>query len=391
MTRAVTADHVMFNECIPMFRPENIKIYDEQEQLFGYLLLDFKLQESMQFTHFTIQPSIEYRFPGAYAAFITPVVLPRWFEFPHNLHLFSIALSAVISFISGRPAKAPRDDYMTRRRQLDENTLVELALQYPVLTAGPGAHDTHLSNFEELKAQLQEIVQILFDIPYNKYISVMQSIRLVQLAHLIKRDDFALGYYLLVSAIEITATEAIKRKDVIVKHPLYEQWQNISKTNYEVLKLLNAYQKEIGNNHYIGKRFVNFVMNYCPPDKWSELEHPYENMLAYASKQTNHDWSWATKKRWDEIYPEDLTEQDIRKILSDIYKYRSNFTHKGEYPPNRIPESYNRYFDKELITKVDNKINRFYISETILPNFRLISFLAKRSIFNYIKQQVSNK
>ncbi|KUO71006.1 MAG: hypothetical protein APF77_15005 [Clostridia bacterium BRH_c25] len=138
MSRAVTADHVMFNECIPVFRSEKMEVKTESNDRYGYLLLDFSLEQSIDFSHFSIKPTIEVTLPGAYSAFIAQVVLPNWFEeFDSNTHLFTIALSAIISFVSGRPIKAPRDGYM-RWRQLDNCALNTLAIQHPVLTAGPG-------------------------------------------------------------------------------------------------------------------------------------------------------------------------------------------------------------------------------------------------------------
>ncbi|KIL38000.1 hypothetical protein SD70_29310 [Gordoniibacillus kamchatkensis] len=395
MSRAVTADHVMFNECIPMFRPDNLETKTQREEQVGYLFLDFSLQQPLEFTYFSIQPTIEVRLPGAYAAFVAPVILPKWFEMHHNVHLFSIALSAVISFVTGRPIKAPRDGYASRRQQLDEYTLSELAVQHPILTAGPGAHDIRLSQvtFEKISSQLKESIQLLFDLPYDLYIKTMQSIRLVHLAHLIKREDFGLGYYLLISAMEPIATSAIKRKAVAPQHTLHDQWKEIAKTNSEFEPLFKAYQQEVGKNKHIGKRFVEFVMKYCPPDQWGELEHPQENSMSYSSEIIGdaHDWSWVTKKRWYEIYPEDLTEEEIRKLLTDCYDHRSRFTHEGKNPPHRTPDSHNRFFDKETVVDYDEKTEEFQvIYEVVLPNFRLISFIAKRSILNFLREKVGD-
>ena len=387
--RAVTGDHVMFNECIPMFRPENLNPKDEQDQKIGYLLLDFSLQEPIDLIYFSIQPTIEIRLPGAYAAFIAPVFLPKWFELDHNLHLFTIALSSVFSFVTGRPIKATRDDYLYRREVLDESSMLELAVQHPVLTAGPGSHDTRLSEeyFQKLRTEIQETVRLLFDLPYGLYKTIMQSIRLVHLAHLNKRDDFGLGYYLLISSMEPVARDAIRRKDVAPKHHALEEWKEIAKSNPEFERLLSTYQQEVGKNKYIGKRFEEFVMRYCPPDQWLELEHPRENSIKYSSELTgdNHNWEWITKKQWYEIYPEDLTEKEIRKLIFDAYTHRSKYTHEGENPPHRSPDSNNRFFDKETVVDYDEKTEQFRgIHEIVLPNFRLIAFIARKSILNYL-------
>lgn len=393
MSRAVTADHVMFNECISVFRPEKLEINIEKKELVGYLLLDFSLQTQLEFAYFSIKPTIEVQMPGAYAAFIAPVILPKWFELNHNEHLFTIALSAVVSFITGRSIKAPRDGYTSGSQQLDENTVHELAIQHPILAAGPGSHDTRISlaTTAEIKSQLEEAIQLLFNLPYDLYITLMQSIRLIHLAHINKREEFGLGYYLLVSAIEPIATLAIKRKIVAPQHDLLQQWKISAKTDLLFNQLFTEYKQELGKNKYIGKRFVEFVMKYCPPSQWQELEHPSENINSYIKEFTAefHDWSWTTKKQWYEIYPEDLTEDQIRGMLIDCYNYRSKFTHEGKSPPYRTPDSHNRFFDKETIVDYDEKTEELKsIYDVVLPNFRLISFIAKKSILNYFKDRL---
>ena len=386
MSRAVTADHVMFNECISMFRPDPLEINAEGEELVGYLLLDFSLELPLEFNHFSIQPTIEIRLPGAYAAYVAPVIQPKWFKMPHNTHLFTIGLSAVVSFVTGRPIKAPRDGYLTRRKDLDVNGLRELAIQHPILTAGPGNHDTRLSKatFDKMRSELYETIRLLFEMPYPLYVATMQAIRLVHLAHLNHRDDFGLSYYLLVSAMEPIAKTAIKRKSVATQHDLFDKWKEISQSDPEFNQLFKTYQQERSKNQYLGRRLVEFVMRYCPPEQWNELEHPEENSTGYTSEMSHgsHDWSWVTKKKWYEIYPEDLTEEEIRKLISDCYVHRSTFTHEGKNPPHQTPYSSNRFFDKETV--VDDKTNEFRMYEVVLPNYRLISFIAKRSIFNYL-------
>ncbi|MBT2603950.1 hypothetical protein J7E55_13155 [Bacillus sp. ISL-53] len=390
MSRAVSGDHVLFDECIPMFRPEKIKVYEEGNELYGYLLLDFELTESLHFEYFIIEPTKKVMLPGAYKAFISRVKLPKWFEWDHNSHLFTIGLASVISFVSGRPVKSPRDGY-TSRKELDQRTLSELAIQFPILSAGPGAHDTRLSNesYTKLKEKLHEILILLYSVPYELYKTVMQSIRLVQLAQLNKRDDFGLGYYLLVSAVEPIATEAIKRKKVVSKNQIKEEWKDIAKKDEEFNDLLEKYQQELSKNRYIGKRFVEFIMHYCPPAQWFDLKHPHENMTEYVGDLTGQSQDWVTKKQWYEIYPDDLSDDQIRAILSDVYVHRSKFTHEGKNPPHRHPNSSNRFFEEERIIEYVKGDHRY--KEILLPNFQLISFIANRSIINYLKEKVEKK
>jgi hypothetical protein len=390
MSRAVTADHVLFNECIPMFRPREIKIYEEQKSKMGYLLLDFRLTEGMDFEYFKIEPTFEIRLPGAYAGFVAPVHLPKWFEWNHNAHLFTIALAAVFSFASRRPIKAPRDGYTSRREEIDGSSLEELAIQFPVLTAGPGAHDTSLSRetIMKLYENLQETVKVLYNISYELYENAMQSIRLVHLSHLNKRDDFGLAYYLLVSSIEPIATKVVRRNKVVFKHPKEEEWKELAKENIEIQELLRLYKDERGKSQYIGKRFVEFIMKYCPPQQWVDLEHPRENLSSYLEELTGRKDDWYLKKQWHEKYPEDFTDDEIRKLLKDLYDHRSNFTHEGKNPPHQNPESHNRFFDTQ--TMVTEKNDDYTFEEITLPNFQLVSFIANRSIQNYLQEKLNS-
>ncbi|TKI87282.1 hypothetical protein FC699_29505 [Bacillus wiedmannii] len=383
--RAVTGDHIIFNECIEAFRPGKLPIKIEEKQLVGYLLLDFRLNQELEFEHFTIKPSIEVYHKGAYSSFVAPVVLKRTHEF-YSPHLFITALSAITSFIFGRPVKAPRDGYLIGEKELDENSLYEIAIQYPILTAGPGCHSTiiHKDELNELYNELKKVIAFLYDAPFEDYKKFMRSIRLVHLAFLNQREDFALGYYLLVSAIEPFLEKAIKDREVISKHPLVEEWKSIAETNESVKELFKEYRRASSMNKYIRKRFVEFIMKYCPPSQWDKLKHPFEEIALQSAELTGEKNDWITKKQWYEIYPEDLTEEEIRDILSDAYKHRSQFTHQGKNPPHKNPNSFNRFFEKEIIIKEDIPFDRY---ELILPNFRLMSFIVKNSILNYLYKQ----
>ncbi|WP_448667305.1 hypothetical protein [Aerococcus viridans] len=390
MARAVTSDHVLFNECIPIFRPKEIKMAENGNTTIGYLLLDFRLGEELEFEHFKIEPTYEVRLPGAYASFIAPVHLPKWLEREHNAHLFTIALASVFSFATRRTIKAPRDGYISRRENLDESSLNELAIQFPVLIAGPGAHDTSLSKetLSWMYEKLKETFKMLYGIPYEFYENTMQSIRLVHLSHLNKRDDFGLAYYLLVSSMETMAKKAVKRKEFVIKHPKEDKWKEIAKTNKDIEDLLKMYKEERGKSQFLGKRVVEFIMKYCPPGQWLDLEHPRANMASYIEEITGRKEDWYLQKQWYEKYPQDFTEDEIRKILNDLYVHRSKFTHEGKNPPHQNPDSSNRFFDTQ--TLVTEKNGQYIIEDITLPNFQLVSFIANLTIQNYLKDKFNH-
>ena len=198
LLRAVTADHVLFDECIDAFRR-----YDARQAPFmdgkasSYLLTSFELPELWQFPHCTIHPSARVQLPGAFSAFICRVDNPDWVG-RHNSHLYGIALASIASFSTGRLCKSTRDDYLCTREQLSDEDLLQLALLHPVLVAGPGAVHSTLSSGrrKEYEKAISLLITRLQSLPYKTYVVLMQAIRLVHLSLLNKRDDFGLAYLL---------------------------------------------------------------------------------------------------------------------------------------------------------------------------------------------------
>ena len=384
MARVVTADHIIFKECIGVFRsPEPMTFVPlaRRQVKVGYILLDFELTQALDFKHFLIQPTQSVQFPKAYTAFVAPVVLPPGLEH-HNAHLFTTALSAVLSFAIGRPVRSPRNTY-TSTHSVNKQDFLALGIHFPVLCAGPGSHNCQLSQetIGEFYYTINRVTSVLFSLPYELYFQVMYAIRLVHLAHLSKREDFALAYYLLVSAIESMAQLAIERKDVVEPHPCEQKWEQLAKSCEYAKELLDAYKVKVGESSYLRRRFVKFVFQYCPHSTWGELAHPMENLVSYSTEAEEvPDVSWLTEKNLHEVYPSDLSEKDIRAILSDTYTYRSKFTHKGKSPPHQQPNSHNRYFDLVLVWD-KNKVKRI-----VVPNFQFIAFIAQRSILEFISK-----
>ncbi|MCA1215032.1 MULTISPECIES: hypothetical protein [Bacillus amyloliquefaciens group] len=394
--RAVIGDQILFNECISTFRPKRIDIKEDQEYI-GYLLLDFNLTEPLNFRHFSIEPSKKFEVSWLRSAFIARVKLPKWFESTDHPHLFSIALAAVFSFASGRPVKAPRDlRTITSTEQLNNTSMKDIAVQFPIITAGTGAHNVHISSRElsDIYGGLKETIDILFDLSYKQYTLAMQSIRLVHLANMNKRDDFGLAYYLLVSSIETLSSKAIKRSKVIPDiHPNEEKWRELSEKNGgDFAELFNEFIAMKRKDKLIGKRFIEFILEYCPPKEWNNLKHPSER------EEESFEEHFGIKRRemkklWFEKYPEDLTNDEIRKLLKDLYTYRSNFTHRGENPPYRHTNGIEKFFHKETkYKKLQLEEIEIEVSEDILlPNYTLISFIANQTITNYLKTKLQNQ
>ncbi len=58
----------------------------------------------------------------------------------------------------------------------------------------------------------------------------------------------------------------------------------MARTNSYFDQIYKAYKEERGKNEYLGKRFVEFILKYCPPDEWEKLEQRLANMADYINE-----------------------------------------------------------------------------------------------------------
>jgi hypothetical protein len=386
MSRAVTSDHVLFDECINAFRRASANSFSlDSGESYSYLFTPFKLTDEWDLGICNVSPSIQVILPGAYSAFISKIKNPDWVGI-HNSHLFGIALSTIVSFVSLKDCKSTRDDYLCSRTELSESDLLQLAILHPILTAGPGCTHTSISQVKQLQMQVEisDIISKLMCLEYKKYRLVMQSLRLIHLSISTKRDDFGLAYLLAVSAIESVAQKAISRNKVKKKHPDEKLWKERSIDDPCFKGVLDAYLESRGKNEYLKERFVQFLLKYAPVDKWLDyIEHPMQDLADYIREVSpSHDMVHLTGKHWFEKYPQDLTENEIESILSEAYVHRSCFVHRGEQPPHTDPNpSFNRFFQE--VREYDGHS----LKESILPNYELLIGLAKSSIVNWVSDQ----
>lgn len=384
--RAVIGDHILFDECIESFRKNNDRVVFEPysyEEKISYIMTDFIIEDDIEIMDIHIYKSVEVSLPNAYSGFISMVRLPKWVMF-NSESLFTTALSSIISFYTGRVVKSPRDNYL-RNRDITEADLIMLAIQNPILIAGPGCTNVRLSKdeLEKIKKDLNLLIHLLWELPIDKYRKFMNSIRLSALSIYSVRADFALGYYLMSSSIESIAQVAIKRKSK--KHPYESKWKERAEIDSEFNMLFQAYKNERGYNKYLSERFAEFILKYCPIEEWNGLKHPMEES-SKSLYYNNFDYNWITQKRWDEIYPEDLTEEEVKKLLEETYDYRSRFTHKGENPPHNLPnDTINRFFE------VIHEYKHNTYKDVVLISYRLLSFINRRSIINYLEKISKNK
>jgi hypothetical protein len=392
MTRAITADQILFNECIGAFRREQ-KIKDEiKVESKSFLLSSFRINENWDLGICRVSQSQEIKLTDKYSGFISIVSNPDSVG-KHNPHLYGIALSAIISFITLKNCKSTRDDYLCMREAISPQDFFELAIMNPILTKGPGANNIHLSNEQLLYQEIKKFINILHNIEYSKYIKLMQSIRMINLSILYKKDDFGLAYFLAVSAIETIAQIAIDRDAVKNKDDLETIWKEKATDDPILEKLYDSYKKLRGNNSYLSERYVRFITVYAPQAKWIDLvpdpEEDTKKDLKQLSKIMQIKYKYdqiIAEKRSFQVYPEDLNDSQIKEILGNSYKYRSEFVHQGKQPPHREVNGQKRFFEK-----FGDYFNSIKDNKHLLPTYDLIINIAKYSIINWAENNKKNK
>lgn len=380
--RAVIGDHILFDECIESFREDisnNFQLdFNSDEERVSYIMTDFEINDTINIKDVCIYKSKRVFLPSAYSGFISKVILPKWVRY-NSESLFTIALSSVISFCTGRVVKSPRDNYF-HNREISEDELISLAIQNPILVAGPGAVNSYVSksDLEEYIKEVDKTITLLWKIPIKKYKEFMYAIRLATLSIYNLREDFALSYYLMCSSIESIAQRAIKIKSQ--KHPCEAKWEERAKSDPEFNMIFKEYKKERNKNKYLSEKFKEFILKYCPVTEWNKLKHPMEERFNGVCSSIM-DNKWITEKKWYEIYPDDLNQDQIKDLLSQTYNYRSRFTHQGINPPHEDPDdNMNRFF--QIINKYEgNTFNR-----VILINYNLLSFIDRKSIIKYLEE-----
>ena len=385
MSRAVTADHVLFDECIDTFRPQHAGYAPFVEgKSCSYLLTSFELPDTWQLPQCIVHPSVRVQLPGAFSAFVCRIDNPDWVG-RRNSHLYGIALASIFSFATARLCKSTRDDYLCRYQELTARDLLELALLHPVLVAGPGYVHFSLSRVKrnEHKEAICSLITRLHSVSYKTYLVLMQAIRLVHLSLLNKRDDFGLAYLLIVSAIESVAQQAVKRNSVRKTHPSEQAWDMKASQDQGLAELLAAYRQIRGQNQYLQERYIEFIRTFAPVETWEEIaSHPLQDLADYVKElNPSHDMEHAVRKHWYERYPADLSAGEIQEILSDSYTHRSCFIHRGEQPPHREPTSFNRFFQQF------REYDGVKLTERLLPNYELLVGIAQRSIYRWAESK----
>jgi len=387
MPRAVTADQILFEECIYAFREEegfSNPVFSGESK--SYISTSFEIKHAWDLGICTLSPTIEVDLPGPYKSYISTIENPSWVGIL-NPHLFGIALSAIISFITHKTCNSPRDNVTYGAKELDCLAIARLSLVNPILTAGPGGITTKLSQakLDVMEKEVREFIKVLHIIEFKKYLIVMQCVRLVHLSILNKRNDFGLAYLLIVSAIESIAQIAIKRDKVKTKHPDEETWEEKVKGDSSLEKLLYSYKQARGKNSYLKERYIKFIVEYSPVANWEDyVPHPRIESIELMKKH-GHISPLQEKFLLHEEssfkHPSELDSSIISTILADSYDHRSYFIHRGKQPPHRDPNpTRNRFFQEHWV------FDKIGATIEVLPNYQLLLGLSKHSVLNWLNK-----
>ncbi|MFC4103629.1 hypothetical protein [Paenibacillus xanthanilyticus] len=399
----IADDHILFKECVPIFRVGGERTptrYADDDEMRAatldkgvFVLTDFNLTKAIDFGDFKVLESKEIRMAGPYCAFISEIIPPARIRHKREANLFAIAFSAVLSFATSRPVKPLRNLMYSN----DESKFHVLAQNFSVVVAGPGAHVYNLSDdeinlFAEKTASL---IELLVTVPYDKYQDLMQAIRLVQLSLLTRRDDFSLSYYLLISAIESIAQIAVKR-DKVKKKDSKEKtnvWEELAKNNPDIEELYSLYKDARGKNHYITERFVKFIIDNCPHSFWEQLPHPREKEEALMREIWGDSFAEDFTLRSPlDVHPSELNEELVHEILANMYDFRSAYTHRGTETPHTDPIGMYHSFEWHTVPgEIDPDSGRQQAKVMLLPNYRLVNFIAVTCIFGYARKLAGKK
>ena len=410
----ILEEHVLFAECIEEFRRNSVSITSRQGKSEALILTPFKIDTQWDLGDCKIAASREIDLGFGYKTFASVVSNPPWANI-ETPDLFAVALSSIISFISLKLFKSTKRGLpMMFREKVDFNafTLQQLALTYSVKIAGRGCGDSRLSQERQasLCIEVKDFIKHLNTINYKKYQVIMQSVRLIHLSLVNRGVDFGLSYLLVVAAIESIAQEAIKRTDVREENPYEEEkWKELADENPIIHDLYEAYKKKRGENQYLTKRYVGFILEYAPPIDWKKyVRHPDQDMadMLQATDPSAEHRHLFRRRLGEKYYPEDLEDSKIEEILSNSYKYRSEFVHRGKQPPYKNPSSSNWFFEESFESfpgKWDEKKSKYekvtdekkkskyppvIIEERILPKYELLLGIAKNSIISYIDKKL---
>lgn len=383
--------HILFDECILAFRPDGAgDEYKRSKPYHSYILTDFIISSEWVIAGFKVLPSLRIELPNGAIAFISKVENPESWN-GDSSHLFGEALSTVVTFVTGRLCRSPRSGIAFYRDQLS-NELIEMGMLHP-LTLG---QKTIAEDEECTELQLYyfedvcNFVEVLYSIDLGNYEIIMQAMRLIHLSLMTKKLDFGLAYSLVVAAIEAIAQHAVTQAEVEITYDEESEWAARSRNEPDFKMLFNAFKSARHGNRGLSKRYIRFILNHAPIEKWEAIVP-----ITSGQKGIMEFWTENHLKRnlpvsgeirfGNEIYPGDVSDDDVQNALKKSYSYRSDFVHQGKQPPNAKAVAYERFFETRYDAR-DPKRNG-----ELLPTYDFLLTIARFSMTSWLKTQQSGK
>lgn len=229
--RMITNDHILFDECIEIFRPSpkaSPRPYPggSYNPKIAFLLPSFNITQEWDLGICSIQPSKVINLPGGNGAFINTTKTPSGVTAYEN-HLFGTALSCILSTVCQLPVKSPKDVTLHIPIPIPDFYLYDLILRNPIQHTGPMSSSTRMSQKRQqnFAAEAKALIELLLIVDYKSYLIAMRAIRQVYLSIINFKEDYGLGYLMAVSAIETVAQAALSRDKVKPKEEKESTWK----------------------------------------------------------------------------------------------------------------------------------------------------------------------
>ncbi|HCG7540919.1 TPA: hypothetical protein NJ416_000904 [Vibrio parahaemolyticus] len=379
MARMNYSDHVLFDECVKVLREDTYTqgVIHAKSDTYSYIVTSFCLPEDWEFDDFIISKSEKIEFFGLHAACVSCIKNPGYMN-EFDSHLFGQTIAAIMSFSTRKPCKSTRSPQSSHIKLLDESIKKRIALNNPIQICADGAFiiDLPKDKTENFRSDLLELVRQLKSLDKSDYLAVMNSLRLVHMSLLNKRDDFGLAYSLLVASIEAISKVAFSKSEYKESNEKLERWKEITADNVELTELFKEYKAECSNKGYSKKTFKMFIERYAPFSSWDALvEQPLSDIDDNLLKGALSRIEIFTKK------PSQCSPDSLSESLDNAYKYRSTLVHSGKQPPHIDPSPmHDLYFIDTL------RCNK----PSIAPTYDLLLGLATTSIENWLKQKTAS-
>lgn len=388
--RPVAADQVRFIESLEAYRPGSVehRFRGHRDLSTGraYLLASFCLTVPVTTTRFSVGPATQVVLPSPRNAFIVPVDLQVEDPGIGTAQRAAEAVAAIMSVAYDRPFVSPRDPLWTNSSQLTEDNLRSLAVQYNVITAGPGYQMPQLSTDYEtsLAKSAAGLADTLDHLADTEFVQILQAIRLHHLGLVTRRMDFELGFALVVASLEAMAQIAIDRVETASLRYTDVELQIKEFCEAQGGDVGGWFKQKVRDQAKLKARYLEYIFRYAPVDRWSEVRHPLHDMIEYmnSARGETTDPNAFPLRGWDETYPNELDESTLRAIMGKTYDDRSGFIHSGARSTHDQPNPHSRFF--ETIDVWDH----YGSHQLVVPRFETLSTIARVALVRYLDVHV---